>query len=117
EGRVGCNVRRHRPHAPTFPYNPPRAPLGIPASHHPTPPVSTLFGHETGFNALSAASVSQSATRARTMAWRVAGSPYSFGVDLTDGVVRLRPLRRRDAVAWDRLRRQNERWLSRWEAT
>lgn len=38
-------------------------------------------------------------------------------MDLTDGVVRLRPLRRRDAAAWDRLRRDNERWLSRWEAT
>lgn len=38
-------------------------------------------------------------------------------MDLTDGVVRLRPLRRRDAAAWDRLRRDNERWLARWEAT
>jgi ribosomal-protein-alanine N-acetyltransferase len=38
-------------------------------------------------------------------------------VELTDGVVRLRPLRRRDGAAWDRLRRENERWLRRWEAT
>lgn len=38
-------------------------------------------------------------------------------MDLTDGVVRLRPLRRRDGAAWDRLRRENERWLRRWEAT
>lgn len=38
-------------------------------------------------------------------------------MELTDGVVRLRPLRRRDGAAWDRLRRENQRWLSRWEAT
>lgn len=38
-------------------------------------------------------------------------------VDLSDGVVRLRPLRRRDVTAWERLRRDNHAWLSRWEAT
>lgn len=38
-------------------------------------------------------------------------------MDLTDGVVRMRPLRHRDAAAWERLRRENHRWLSRWEAT
>lgn len=38
-------------------------------------------------------------------------------MDLSDGVVRLRPLRRSDAAAWERLRRENHRWLSRWEAT
>lgn len=38
-------------------------------------------------------------------------------MELTDGVVRLRPLRRRDAAAWERLRRENHHWLSRWEAT
>lgn len=43
--------------------------------------------------------------------------PYSSAVELSDGVVRLRPLRRRDGPAWDRLRRENQRWLSRWEAT
>lgn len=38
-------------------------------------------------------------------------------MELSDGVVRLRPLRRRDAAAWERLRRENHRWLTRWEAT
>lgn len=38
-------------------------------------------------------------------------------IELSDGVVRLRPLRRRDARAWDRLRVANDRWLARWEAS
>jgi [ribosomal protein S5]-alanine N-acetyltransferase len=38
-------------------------------------------------------------------------------IELSDGVVRLRPLRRRDAQAWDRLRLANDRWLARWEAS
>ena len=38
-------------------------------------------------------------------------------MDLSDGVVRLRPLRRSDGAAWERLRRENHAWLSRWEAT
>ncbi len=47
----------------------------------------------------------------------VVGPHYSAAVDLTDGVVRLRPLRRRDAAAWERLRRENHHWLNQWEAT
>lgn len=42
---------------------------------------------------------------------------YSAPVELSDGVVRLRPLRRADGAAWERLRRENHAWLSRWEAT
>lgn len=38
-------------------------------------------------------------------------------MELSDGVVRLRPLRRSDAAAWERLRRENHDWLTRWEAT
>jgi ribosomal-protein-alanine N-acetyltransferase len=35
---------------------------------------------------------------------------------LSDGRVRLRPYRRRDAVAWSEVRRANERWLAPWES-
>ncbi len=35
----------------------------------------------------------------------------------TDPVVRLRPIRRRDAKAWQEARRRNAAWLSRWDAT
>ncbi|MFC4554004.1 GNAT family N-acetyltransferase [Georgenia faecalis] len=38
-------------------------------------------------------------------------------VVLVHGGVVLRPLRRRDGAAWTRLRRANEGWLRRWEAT
>ncbi|WP_022919475.1 GNAT family N-acetyltransferase [Ruania albidiflava] len=38
-------------------------------------------------------------------------------MELRSGAVRLRPLRRRDQDAWQRLRRRNARWLLRWEAT
>ena len=35
----------------------------------------------------------------------------------TDPVVRLRPIRQRDAKAWQAARRRNMAWLSRWDAT
>jgi [ribosomal protein S5]-alanine N-acetyltransferase len=38
-------------------------------------------------------------------------------VTLVDGVVGLRPLRRRDASAWRELRTRNNAWLRPWEAT
>ncbi|MFV0253576.1 MAG: GNAT family N-acetyltransferase [Beutenbergiaceae bacterium] len=38
-------------------------------------------------------------------------------VQLSDGVVTLRPLRYSDSDAWERLRRANEGWLLPWEAT
>lgn len=38
-------------------------------------------------------------------------------VTLQRGDVGVRPLRRRDARTWERLRRQNSAWLSPWEAT
>ncbi|KSW21505.1 GNAT family N-acetyltransferase [Cellulomonas sp. B6] len=38
-------------------------------------------------------------------------------VELVDGDVRLRPLRRRDADAWMRLRGENVGWLEPWDAT
>lgn len=38
-------------------------------------------------------------------------------VVLTDGAVRLRPLRRRDERAWMELRRRNQAWLEPWDAT
>src|SRR5690625_7522656 len=38
-------------------------------------------------------------------------------MELRCGAVRLRPLRRRDRDAWQRLRRRNVGWLLRWEAT
>lgn len=38
-------------------------------------------------------------------------------VTLTDGRVRLRPLRRREAAAWSALRKRNAEWLVPWEAT
>ena len=38
-------------------------------------------------------------------------------VTLADGEVRLRPLQRRDRLAWIRLRRANASWLRPWEAT
>lgn len=36
---------------------------------------------------------------------------------LKHGDVELRPIRRRDASTWERLRRENADWLNRWEAT
>ncbi|HLS65181.1 MAG TPA: GNAT family protein [Ruania sp.] len=38
-------------------------------------------------------------------------------MELRSGAVRLRPLRRRDRDAWQRLRRRNMGWLLPWEAT
>lgn len=38
-------------------------------------------------------------------------------VELTEGPVTVRPLRRRDARAWIRLRAENAEWLRPWEAT
>ena len=38
-------------------------------------------------------------------------------VTLDHGLVRLRPLRRRDQATWDRIRRENYEWLRPWEAT
>lgn len=38
-------------------------------------------------------------------------------VTLTEGAVRLRPLRRRDQAAWMELRAQNAGWLEPWDAT
>ena len=38
-------------------------------------------------------------------------------VELADGQVRLRPLRRRDGQAWMALRAQNSAWLEPWDAT
>lgn len=38
-------------------------------------------------------------------------------MELRSGAVRLRPLRRRDQDAWQRLRRRNAAWLLPWEAT
>lgn len=38
-------------------------------------------------------------------------------VTLTEGQVLLRPLRRRDEAAWDRIRQMNRAWLGPWEAT
>ncbi|WP_432511367.1 GNAT family N-acetyltransferase [Kineococcus sp. SYSU DK001] len=38
-------------------------------------------------------------------------------VELRDGPVRLRPLRRRDATAWRAVRAANASWLRPWEAT
>jgi len=38
-------------------------------------------------------------------------------VSLSDGLVGVRPLTRRDASTWSRLRAENHDWLSRWEAT
>ncbi len=38
-------------------------------------------------------------------------------VTLSHGSVGLRPVRRRDATAWSRLRRENSAWLAPWDAT
>jgi ribosomal-protein-alanine N-acetyltransferase len=43
--------------------------------------------------------------------------PVTLREDTPSGVVVLRPLRRRDGVAWMRLRQTNASWLERWEAT
>ena len=36
---------------------------------------------------------------------------------LSDGLIGVRPLTRRDASTWARLRQENLEWLSPWEAT
>lgn len=41
----------------------------------------------------------------------------SWPVELVEGTVRLRPLRRRDARAWRRVRTANVSWLTPWEAS
>lgn len=41
----------------------------------------------------------------------------SWPVTLTDGDVRLRPLRHSDAARWREVRRRNTEWLQEWEAT
>jgi ribosomal-protein-alanine N-acetyltransferase len=41
----------------------------------------------------------------------------SWPVELTEGPVRLRPLRRRDARTWRRVRAANTAWLAPWEAS
>lgn len=41
----------------------------------------------------------------------------SWPVDLAEGAVRLRPLRRRDARSWRRVRTANHSWLEPWEAS
>ncbi|WP_158372557.1 GNAT family N-acetyltransferase [Cellulosimicrobium cellulans] len=43
--------------------------------------------------------------------------PRGWPVALTDGDVRLRPLRRSDEAAWMRLRAVNAAWLEPWDAT
>lgn len=50
--------------------------------------------------------------------WTVAKPwPVTLREDTPAGAVVLRPLRRRDATDWARLRAQNAAWLERWEAT
>ena len=50
--------------------------------------------------------------------WTVAKPwPVTLREDTSAGVVALRPLRRRDATDWSRLRAENAAWLERWEAT
>ncbi|HZI97708.1 MAG TPA: GNAT family N-acetyltransferase, partial [Actinomycetales bacterium] len=41
----------------------------------------------------------------------------TWPVELAEGPVRLRPLRRRDARAWRRVRAANVQWLGPWEAS
>ncbi|MBD8079007.1 GNAT family N-acetyltransferase [Cellulosimicrobium arenosum] len=51
-------------------------------------------------------------------AWSVTRSwPVTLREDTLGGAVVLRPLRRRDAQDWMRLRARNAQWLERWEAT
>lgn len=47
-----------------------------------------------------------------TRAW-----PVTLRDDTPRGAVVLRPLRRRDAAEWMRLRAENQAWLEPWEAT
>lgn len=42
---------------------------------------------------------------------------HRWPVTLFDGPVSLRPMRRRDAAEWERVRRRNHGWLRPWEAT
>lgn len=44
-------------------------------------------------------------------------NPPGWPAILTDGSVRLRPYRRRDAGEWSAVRRTNEAWLAQWEPT
>ncbi|MFL6238657.1 MAG: GNAT family N-acetyltransferase [Actinomycetes bacterium] len=44
-------------------------------------------------------------------------SAPGWPAELSEGPVRLRPLRRRDARAWCELRRRNAAWLTPWEST
>ncbi|WP_265522618.1 GNAT family N-acetyltransferase [Oerskovia flava] len=51
-------------------------------------------------------------------AWAVSKPwPVTLREDTATGAVVLRPLHRRDATAWMRLRAQNAEWLEPWEAT
>ena len=45
------------------------------------------------------------------------GIGSGWPVELVDGPVRLRPLRRRDSRAWNAVRTSNTSWLGPWEAT
>jgi ribosomal-protein-alanine N-acetyltransferase len=44
-------------------------------------------------------------------------SSPGWPADLSDGSVRVRPLRRRDARAWSEVRTRNMEWLAPWEST
>lgn len=45
------------------------------------------------------------------------GVGLAWPIELSDGLISLRPLRRRDAKAWNSVRSANADWLAPWEAT
>ncbi|MDR1823996.1 MAG: GNAT family N-acetyltransferase [Bifidobacteriaceae bacterium] len=53
----------------------------------------------------------------RTMREDRYNEPAFWPAVLTEGPVRLRPIRKRDGQAWQALREQNEDWLGPWDAT
>ncbi|GAA3630461.1 GNAT family protein [Kineosporia mesophila] len=45
------------------------------------------------------------------------GAGLGWPIELSDGLITLRPLRRRDAKSWNAVRSANAEWLAPWEAT
>lgn len=45
------------------------------------------------------------------------GAGVGWPIELSDGLITLRPLHRRDAKSWNAVRSANADWLAPWEAT
>lgn len=86
----------------------------------PTPTPGFVLGRGKGRTMMpsSKSDVPEGTTGKFVKGWTVAKPwPVTLREDTSAGAVVLRPLRRRDATEWSRLRAENAAWLERWEAT